>query len=468
MSISRSKSVKNFDWITLSLYIGLISVGWFMIYTVGYEENQFSSIGLYFSTTSGKQTTWIIFSGITMFLVYVIDAKFWQSFAYIVYGIGIIALISVLIFGIKIKGATSWFSVAGFTFQPSELAKFGTCLAIASYLSMYSVDIRNTKSLLYALSIMLLPMILILLQPDAGSALVFLSFLILFFREGLSANLYWLILTIPTLFILALIYPIFYIIIILLLLAISLLLYNLTNRTVSVTLFCTINIATIIAVYLGFNKYVLIFNAIVLAGLLLYHWINRKQRLANITTVIITISVVLVVSANYTFNNVLEVHQQDRINVWLNPEKCDPRGPLYNVLQSKMAIGSGGFQGKGFLKGTMTKLDYVPEQSTDFIFCTIGEEQGFVGVTCIIAMFVLLFIRLITLGERQKNPFARRYAYGIAGIIFIHFFINIGMTMGLVPIIGIPLPFVSYGGSSLLFFSIMIAVLLKMDAHRMR
>jgi len=197
-------------------------------------------------------------------------------------------------------------------------------------------------------------------------------------------------------------------------------------------------------------------------------WSDRKQRLVSVFYSFLLIGSILSYSSNYAFNNVLQSHQQDRINVWLNPSKCDPRGSLYNVLQSKMAIGSGGIQGKGFLQGVMTKLDYVPEQSTDFIFCTIGEEQGFLGSMSIMLLFLMLLFRLLIIAERQRSVFSRYYCYGIAGIIFIHFFINIGMTMGLVPIIGIPLPFVSKGGSSLLMFTIMISIVLKLDSNRYR
>ena len=224
--------------------------------------------------------------------------------------------------------------------------------------------------------------------------------------------------------------------------------------------------ATVLGIYYGYIKEVVIGNFLCFIGLSIYLYQIRKTQLIRQMTVFLILGSGIAFSANYTFNNFFEKHQQDRINVWLRPSLCDPQGALYNVLLSKMTIGSGGLQGKGFLQGTMTKLNYVPEQSTDFIFCTIGEEQGFIGTLGIVGLYLLLLVRIVTLAERQRSDFSRHYAYGVAGILFIHFFINIGMTMGLMPIIGIPLPFISYGGSSILGFTLLISILIKLDSHR--
>jgi len=224
-------------------------------------------------------------------------------------------------------------------------------------------------------------------------------------------------------------------------------------------------IGAVLSLIFSFELYAFIGSLLLLFGLCVYHWLNRQPNLGVTSLSGGLLAIGLILSVNYSFNNILKPHQQDRLNVWLNPSKCDPQGSLYNVIQSKLAIGSGGLQGKGFLQGTLTKLNFVPEQSTDFIFCTIGEEQGFLGSFAIILLYTFFIFRFTILAERQRNDFSRMYIYSVAGILFVHFFINIGMTMGLVPIIGIPLPFISYGGSSLLAFTIMVAVAMKLDSH---
>ena len=378
-----------------------------------------------------------------------------------------VLLIGVLIFGVKIKGATSWYRLpGGFTLQPAEFAKFATNIALAAFLSTYNTNIRTLRHQLIAFSIFLLPMILILLQPDAGSALVFFSFLIMLYREGLSPNFYIVGFVAALILILGLVFNPLSIILGLIIISTLILMLNLKNRAYWLLSFVVLLGVSIFMLTQGHFNPVMIINTSIFLIFTAILWQRRKSGLILRLFSLLIIGGVIAFSANYSFNNLLKPHQQDRMNVWLQPSKCDPQGSLYNVIQSKMTIGSGGFEGKGYLEGTMTKLNYVPEQSTDFIFCVIGEEQGFIGTFGVIALISLLLYRIIVLAERQRSDFSRHYAYGVAGILFIHSFINIGMTMGLVPIIGIPLPFISYGGSSILGFTLLIGVLLKLDSNR--
>jgi len=458
---------RGLDWTTFSLYLCLVLVGWLMIFTVGYEEG-YHGINDFLSRPIGKQTIWIGLSFLAMFLLYFIDWKFFQTFSYLFYIIGLVLLFLVLLFGKKINGANSWFIFGGLSFQPSELAKLGTCLALSSYLSSFSTSMQVFKHQMIAVALFVAPMLLILLQPDAGSALVFTSFMIVLYRAGLSANIYIIGAFVGTIFILALMYPALNIILGLTLVMVIGLALGFKKIRNPLLIALVIAAGTIYLVTLGFVQYALPLALVAFAGYGWLEWQNRKERLIMVLAGGLIAGSVLVFAASYAFNNVLEKHQQERINVWLNPSKSDPRGASYNLNQSKIAIGSGGPYGKGFLKGVMTKLEYVPEQFTDFIFCTIGEEQGFAGSFSIMVLFFLLLSRLVIIAERQRSSFSRFYCYGIAGVLFIHFFINIGMTMGLMPIIGIPLPFISKGGSSLLIFSLMIGLVLKLDSNRFR
>lgn len=458
---------RGLDWMTLSLYLCLVVVGWLMIFTVGYEDG-FSDIGGFLSAPIGRQTIWIGISFLAMLVLYFIDWKFFQTFAYLFYIIAVALLILVLIFGTKINNATSWFVFGGVSFQPAELAKLATCLALSSYLSSFSTSMRNLNHQFISVGLFLVPFGLILLQPDPGSALVFLSFLVVLYRAGLSATIYIIGTYVTALFILALMYPALNILLALLLIASIILVTNSKKSNNPLFISLALGALAIYISYIGYLEYATIAVGLLFLIFGFLEWQNKKQRLILLLSLGIFAGGILVFSANYAFNNILKKHQQERINVWLNPEKSDPRGASYNLIQSKMAIGSGGLQGKGFLQGVMTKLDYVPEQDTDFIFCTIGEEQGFMGSLSIMILFLWLLYRLITVAERQRSSFSRFYCYGIAGILFVHFFINIGMTMGLVPVIGIPLPFISRGGSSLLIFSLMIGLVLKLDSNRFR
>jgi rod shape determining protein RodA len=465
MKARHRKGLKRIDLTTFSIYLGLVVLGWLMIYSVGHHEMEDQPV---FQTSAGKQAIWIGIAFFVFLMINLIDWKFWHTFAYLIYSISIGLLIGVLLFGINIKGSTSWFSFGGFSFQPSEIAKFGACLAMAGFLNTYNTDLRNPQHQLTAFGIFLLPAGLILLQPDAGSALVFFSFLIVLFREGLPRAYFIIGFFVATLFFTGFLFGPFYVSLALLLLSIVIFAAHLNGNKIWRAAGGLL--LALVAGFLteqGYYTEVLAGSVavfLILSGVL--WWPKKRSRIVGLLWTAVFAGAVLAYVSNHVFHNVLKPHQQDRLNVWLQPGKCDPRGSLYNVLQSKMAIGSGGIRGKGFLEGTMTKLNYVPEQSTDFIFCTIGEEHGFIGTFSIVGLFLLLLIRITIIAERQRSNFSRQYAYGVAGILFIHFFINIGMTMGLMPIIGIPLPFLSKGGSSLLGFTIMIAVLLKLDRHR--
>ncbi len=463
-----SSGLEQTDWITFSIYLALVAIGWTMVLSVGYEPDIWKR---FLSSPAGKQSLWIGISLITFFAVFGIQARFWMRAAYPVYGLALFLLISVLLVGTTIKGSKSWFVLGGVSFQPSELAKFGTALAMAAYLSRFKTNLKVPTDALLSLGILGVPMGLILLQPDAGSALVFLAFLLVLYRAGLNAA--WYAFGIFTLAILlaGLIWENTPLIAMVLLFAgILVLAYQYPQRRQALwaTSIMGAGGATIYWVAPQYLNEILLATAIlfVLMALLMYR--HNKFRLGVMLALIAGWGIGLAALSQYFFNNVLKPHQQDRINVWLHPERCSEQGSLYNLLQSQSAIGSGGVGGKGIFKGTMTKLKHVPEQSTDFIFCTVGEEHGFIGSTMLIGLYLLLLVRITIIAERQRAAFSRYYAYGIAGILFVHFFINIGMTMGLVPIIGIPLPFISKGGSSLLGFTIMLAVLLKLDSKRLQ
>ena len=467
MAQGRSRGIRSIDWMTFSLYLSLLVIGWLMLFSVGYGDGYPEAILDFMADTAiGRQSAWVGISLFFLMFTLVIDWKFWNSLAYLIYGFGILLLLAVLVFGVTIKGATSWFSVAGFSFQPAEFAKFSTCLALAAYVSTFSTDLRMFKHIVMVFGMMVLPAVLILLQPDAGSAFVFAAFFIMFYRAGLPANFYWVIFSLIAFLILGLVFEPMSSITGLCLIATAALVFSF-SKTRYWALFLLAMIA--VSIY-GFREdlglQVLLVNLAVFSILGVVQWMNKKQRTVIFLIIGFFLAANTVLISNFAFNNFLQAHQRDRINVWLRPDLCDPQGSLYNIIQSKMAIGSGGFEGKGYLEGTMTKLNYVPEQATDFIFCTIGEEQGFIGSVAIILLFLILLLRIVILAERQRSKFSRYYAYGVAGILFVHVLVNIGMTMGLMPVIGIPLPFISRGGSSLLGFTLMIGVLLNLDSNR--
>jgi rod shape determining protein RodA len=408
----------NVDWTIVSMYLLLLFFGWINIYASQYNDDQ--TLLLDFSQRHGKQLIFITISLFVAFIILIIDWKFFEAFSNILYGGIIILLIILLITGEQTAGATSWFNIGNYKFQPSEFAKFITILALAKYLNTHNIKMQAFSTKLKSFIIILVPMLLIILQNDLGTALVFLSLILLLYREGLSGNILILGLVVCILFI--------------------------------VTLLIT--------------KFV--FSGILVAiALLLFLFSRRKKKEFIVILAGLTMAISFVFSVSYIFNNMLSPHHVKRINILLGRE-IDPHGAGYNLIQSKIAIGSGGFFGKGFLDGTQTRFDFVPEQSTDFIFCTIGEEWGFFGSLIFIVVFVALLIRVINLAERQRSTFCRIYGYGVASVLFVHFAINIGMTIGLAPVIGIPLPFISYGGSSLIGFTILLFIFLNLDSYRLQ
>lgn len=414
---SRNNIVGKIDWPLLLMYLALVIIGVSTIYAAAYNENHPNIFDM--SQHYGKQA---LFLGVSVFMgliIMLIDAKFFNTFAYVIYGLSILTLFYVLVAGSTIAGSKSWIQIGGFSFQPSEFAKFGTALAVAHYLGGINTDFSKLKTQMIAYAMVLFPMMLVLMQGDTGSSLVFLVFILVFYREGMSGNILLIGLAVVVLFLLT----------------------------------------------LYFSKWYVLIGLVVLFIMLMF-FIERSKKNIWKMIAVFAVSAMFVFSVDFFFYQVLKQHQRNRINIILGIEK-DTRGVGYNLHQSKIAIGSGGFSGKGYMQGTMTKYNFVPEQHTDFIFCTIGEEFGFIGSFVLLLLYLALLIRLILLAERQRSPFSRIYGYAIASIIFFHLMVNIGMTIGLMPVIGIPLPFLSYGGSSLLMFSLMFFVFLKQDANRM-
>ncbi len=405
------------DWITVWLYIALVLMGWVSIYAAVYDESHSSILDI--TQRYGKQMIWIIAGAVIAFVIMLIDAKVFNAFAYIIYGISLLTLISVLLVGTEISGSKSWFQLGSVAIQPAEFAKFATCLALARYLSSYTTDFGVWRAKIISAVLIFTPSILILLQNDTGSAVVYVALILVLFREGLSG-------------------------------------YFLLSGVFMVVLFIISLLVDQLYVVIGMTA----------LALLVYYNSRKMRRRWYIIVAVWVASVVTVYLVDYAFDNVLEDHQRTRINVLLGKE-MDPKGAGYNVNQSKIAIGSGGLFGKGFLQGTQTKYNFVPEQSTDFIFCTVGEEWGFAGSAVVIVLFVVLLARLVRMAERQRSDFSRIYGYGVVSILFFHFLVNIGMTIGLVPVIGIPLPFFSYGGSSLWAFTILLFIFIKLDANRL-
>jgi rod shape determining protein RodA len=458
------------DKITILLFLVMVVLGWLNIYAAVYNEEHKGILDL--SQRYGKQFVWIIAAVVLAVFVVIIDNRFYFFFGYFLYGGAILLLILVLIFGKEINGARSWFQFGSITFQPSEFAKAGTALAIARYLNSRGQDLTRLKTLSEASAIILLPAVLTALQPDMGSVIIYLSFYIVLFREGLSPYIFISGLLMVLLFFITLLFNNLYITLILI--AAGFLLTWVATRKWKLCL-AGLAILTIISALLYLvdhyvlktigNELVIVFS-LILAGITFAWYIYRQKAFAVLVIYLFVLgSIVFVNSVDYAFNNILKPHQKERISILLGL-KSDPYGTGYNVNQSIISIGSGGLAGKGFLQGTQTKFKFVPKQSSDFIFCTVGEEWGFLGSIAVIGLFIGLLLRLIFLAERQRSSFSRIYGYGVIAILLMHFFINIGMSIGIVPVIGIPLPFFSYGGSSLWGFTILLFIFLRLDASR--
>ncbi|RYG15649.1 MAG: rod shape-determining protein RodA [Chitinophagaceae bacterium] len=417
MQQQNSRFFFNVDWVTILIYMALCAVGFINIFSVQYNPEKTGAFS--FAAEYGKQLIFIITGLILGLSILLLDSKFFSVFAPIVYGVTIILLIAVLVVGRNVGGNQAWIPLGSFRLQPSEFAKFGTALLLARYISSFNVKLNTVKPILISAAIIVLPMCLIMLQPDAGSMLVFLSFMFPLYREGLPGNLLIIFWGAVLLFIL--------------------------NLFLSPT--------------------VLILSILIIGGLFAYNNRKRMKKVVNIA-IITLVAIGYLFVAKYLFENVLKPHQRTRIELILGLTS-DNRGAGYNVIQSKIAIGAGQITGRGYLQGTQTKYDYVPAQSTDFIFSTVGEEWGFIGCFVVIGLYVFLLLRIINMAERQRSVFSRVYGYSIACIFFFHVFINIGMTIGIMPVIGIPLPFISYGGSSLWSFTILLFIFLKLDSNRM-
>ena len=399
----------NIDWISIIIYASLVILGWLNIYSSSLSSME---------DTHEKQLIFIILTIPLIFIVLSVDGKFYEKYASIIFGISLVTLAGLFLFGKTIAGQRCWYAIGSFTIQPSEFAKAATALALAKYLSDTQINLKEVNRQVQALAIILLPVILILPQPDPGSALIYSIFIIVLYREGLPSWYVWTGFITILLFVLTLILE---------------------------------------------PQYVIL---IALITLILVHF---KSRLADRNIVLSSILFVIisgfVLSVNYVFENVFKQHHRDRFNILLG-KTVDLKGIGYNTNQSEIAIGSGGWFGKGFLEGTQTKGGFVPEQHTDYIFTTVGEEWGFIGSLVVIALFAGLFLRIIYLAERQKTKFSRVYGYCVAGILFTHFFVNIAMVVGIFPTIGVPLPFFSYGGSGLWGFTILLFIFIKMDANK--
>lgn len=406
------------DWWTVALYAAIMLFGWMNIYSACYDEAHAAIFD--FSRFHGKQLVWMGASILTAAFILLTEPRVFSNTAYPIYGGVMVLLVLTLFLAITVNGGNSWIELGGFRLQPSEFAKFATALAVAKYLSAIDTDLKDLRTKVVALAIIAVPAALVFLQHDTGTALVFLSFVFPLYREGVSGVVMVIGAVAIALFVLALLV----------------------------------------------NKYILLGALLLLALFYLFVWLNKRSsrdywRAAGV----LAVCAAFIFSVDFVFNHVLESHQRERIEVLLG-QSDDLQGSGYNVHQSKIAIGSGGIIGKGFLRGTVTKANFVPEKHTDFIFCTVGEEWGWVGCVVLLALYTVLLQRLIVMAERQRSPFSRIYGYCVASILFMHLFVNVGMVIGLVPVIGIPLPFFSYGGSSLVAFTILLFIFIRQDASK--
>ena len=404
------------DWVMVVLYLALVIMGWLNIYAAVYNDSHQSITDMH--QKYGKQMVFILAALVLAVITIILDPKFFSQFAFFFYGFFLLTLVIVIFAGREVSGSKSWFQIGGLGIQPAEFAKMATALALAKFLSSLDRSIKNPRQLFIAVMIFIIPALLIMLQHDTGSALVFICFVLVLYRAGLTGYVLLALIALPILGVLTLLV----------------------------------------------NKFILS-AAILLLSVLMYFRSRRTIRHMLIAAAVFLASVGFIFSVNYTVNHILEPHQRQRINVLLG-SNTDLKGAGYNVNQSLIAIGSGRLFGKGFLQGTQTKYNFVPEQSTEFIFCTVGEEHGFIGSFIVIAVFIALLIRIVLNAERQRSKFSMLYGYGVASLFFIHFAINIGMALGILPVIGIPLPFFSYGGSSLWAFTILLFIFIKQDALR--
>ena len=473
--------IRSIDWLTIFIYLALLTFGWLSVCGASYDYGETDIFSL--STNSGKQLMWIGTSIVLATMLLLLDDRFYDTFSFVIYGLLLVLLFATIFNPHTIKGSRSWLVIGPLRLQPAEFAKFATALALAKFMSIYGYDINKWKHFAVSLAIILVPMLFIVLQHETGSALVYLSFFLVFYREGMTGSVLFTGVAMVVYFVVGIKFSdvmMFntptsvgkFTVLLLVQLFTSGLVYSYCdNRRLGMHLGIGSIAATLLI--LLFSVYVIPFNivwvqlAIFAVIIIILLWQAMSSRVRNYWLIIAFAigSMTFFYSADYVLNHVLEKHQRVRINVLLGLEE-DLKGAGYNVHQSEIAIGSGGLEGKGFLNGTQTKLKYVPEQDTDFIFCTVGEEEGFLGSASVLMLFLALILRLIHLSERQPYHFGRVYGYCVLSIFMFHLFINVGMVLGLTPVIGIPLPFFSYGGSSLWGFTLLLFIFLRIDASR--
>lgn len=477
----RPSVMRSLDWWTVGIYLALLVLGWMSVCGASYTYGETDIFSL--STRSGMQIVWIGTSLVLGFVLLMLDDRFYDTFAYVIYA-ALLLLLFVTIFNPhEIKGSRSWLVLGPLRLQPAEFAKFATALAVSKLMSTYGFDMKNPRHFFAAVAIVLLPMLFIIGQRETGSALVYLAFFLMFYREGMPGAILFTGVAMVIYFVVGIKYEQVmlwdtptsvgkFVVLLLVQLFSASMVYIYANdkqRALSVSVSCLL--ATL--VMLLFSEFVIPFDVVwvqlilcaALIGFLVYQGLSTRIMHYMFIALFAIGSIIFFYSADYVLNDVMEPHQRVRINVLLGLDD-DLAGAGYNVHQSEIAIGSGGLKGKGFLNGTQTKLKFVPEQDTDFIFCTVGEEEGFVGSAGVLLLFLALIIRIIHLAERQPFKFGRVYGYSVASIFLFHVFINVGMVLGLTPVIGIPLPFFSYGGSSLWGFTILLFIFLRIDAGR--
>lgn len=472
---------KALDWWVVGLYVLLCVVGCLSIYGASFD---FEHPGFFdMDQRSGKQVVWFLLALVIGAFLLMMDSNTYYNWSFILYAGIILILLLTLAVATDVKGSRSWLNLGFISIQPAELAKFSTALALSRLMSSYNFQLRQTKSVLMIGSLILLPMLIIVLQKETGSALVFAAFILMLFREGMPGVLLFLLVCLVAYFVLGIRFgedllfqttslgPMLVLLLIFIILCGMLITYRKDYALVKGLIFIQLPIFVVALLVnaLGWFAFdvndVLVTMLILTVLFLLFKALVLRMMPYFYLSLFVLFSIAFLYSTDYAFDKILEPHHRVRIQVLLGM-KDDPSGAGYNVNQSKIAIGSGGLFGKGFLNGTQTKLKYVPEQDTDFIFCTVGEEQGLMGSAFVLGLYLALFLRLIYLAERQRNPFARIYGYCVVSILFFHVFVNIGMVLGLMPVIGIPSPFLSYGGSSLWSFTILLFIFLRLDADR--
>ena len=458
------------DWVAIAVFVALVLMGWLNIYAAVYDDEHASIFDI--GQRYGMQMIWMGVSAFTAVSILLIDAKYYHVLAYPLYWIAVLVLVGVLFLGKEVHGARSWIVMGPVAIQPTEFVKFTTALALARYMSSYTFDIRRMHDLLRIGLLLGIPVLIVVLQNDTGSALVYGSFLFMLYREGFNGWVYVALLMVVSLFVFSFLLDPTMLLIVLIAVCVAgegivngdwraKIVYLAGLALGSILLYAVFNLSGVV---LSWHSAILIAVVLSMGAVVLYAY---RRKIRNITIFILLFfgSLGFTYTIDYAFENLLQTHQQKRILDLLGIES-DLKGWGYNVNQSKIAIGSGGFSGKGFLEGTQTKFNFVPEQSTDFIFCTVGEEWGFLGSALVVVLFAVLILRLVRMGERQREPFGRIYCYCVASIFLFHVAVNIGMTIGIMPVIGIPLPFFSYGGSSMIAFTVLLFVAIRLDAAK--